>query len=340
MRAFRVAVVALGAGAVVSAESLRLGIAGDVMLSYEMGPWLERFGPKRFFGGVEPLLRRFDLFVVNLECPITDGGLPLQNKRYRFRSEPWAVAGLVFAGVGLVSLANNHVMDFGDVGLFRTREVLEAAGIAWVGAGRDRAEAWRPRVLDRKGVRVAFLAFNQVGPEVFAAADGRPGVAVCDEASLVEAVREAKRLADHVVVLFHWGGEYAPEPDGVQRRLGRRAVEAGASVVAGCHPHVVQAVEVRQGRPIAYSLGNFVFGSWGRPPERTADAGLVLDVVLESGGGVGEVRVWAVNVFNHEVRFRPRLLVGEAGVKVLRRVVAGDGWSVSAEGSAEWRGKN
>lgn len=312
---------------------LRLGFAGDLMMSYEMTPWLEAFGPHYPFRATEGLWRRFDLFCVNLECPISDAGLPLQNKSYYFRSEPWTVAGLLFAGVGLVSLANNHILDFGDVALFRTQEVLDRAGILWVGAGRNREEAWAPRLVERKGVRLAFLAFNLVGPEVYTAGPDRPGVAVCDAGSLAEAVRRAKAQADHVVVMFHWGEEYSSRPNAEQVGLGRAAVDAGASVVVGCHPHVVQPVEIYRGRPLAYSLGNYVFGSWGRPPERTADAGLFLEVEL-SKDDVAAVRVWPVDVFNHDVKFHPRPCRPAAAERVLGRVLEGEGW-VRRDGGAE-----
>jgi poly-gamma-glutamate synthesis protein (capsule biosynthesis protein) len=338
---FRSAVLAVGLLAVIVAAApaaspsvIRIGFAGDIMLSYEMTPYLEEFGPHYPFRGSEAIFRPFDLFCANLECPISDVGLPLQNKSFYFRSAPWTVHGLVFAGVGLVSLANNHVLDFGDEALSRTTEILAEKGIGWVGAGHDAGEASTLRVIVRNGVRLGFLAYNLAGPDMYQAGPDRPGTAVCNAESLSSNVKAALASADHVVVFFHWGEEYSPRPDEAQRILARAAIDAGADCVVGCHPHVVQPVEIYKNRLIAYSLGNYAFGSWGRPPDRTADAGLILELDMDRTS-LKKAVLYPLNVFNYEVKFNPRPCPsGTESEAVLKRVLPDtEGWTLSDDRS-------
>lgn len=233
------------------------------------------------FKEVKPLGDAADLFAVNLECPFTEGGEKLQ-KNFNFRARPELVGALVAGGVDVVSLANNHLMDYGAQGLVDTLVTLETARIPYFGAGRNLAEARRPAILTVGGLRVAFLGYFFLGerniepPEVYAT-ETTPGVAGhfsdvdAMERMLREDVLAAKQQADIVLPFFHWGreGTYTPEP--YQVRLAHAAIEAGASGVLGSHPHVLQSMELFQGAPVVYSLGNFVFGgNWNPRDKRSA----------------------------------------------------------------------
>jgi poly-gamma-glutamate capsule biosynthesis protein CapA/YwtB (metallophosphatase superfamily)/putative cell wall-binding protein len=206
-----------------------------------------------------PVLSDADVAVVNLETAVGTVGRPA-SKEYVFRAPPELVTALAGAGVDVVSLANNHALDYGVDGLFETMRLAQQAGLAVVGAGRDAAEAYAPALLEAGGRRVAVIGLSRVLPPGWAAGPGRPGLASAyDEAAAVDAVRRAAEQADHVVVTIHWGVELADCPDAHQRRLGRVLTDAGAEVVAGHHPHVLQGIQRQPGGVVAYSLGNFVW---------------------------------------------------------------------------------
>lgn len=168
----------------------------------------------------------------------------------------------------MASVANNHARDFGEAAFADTLAHLRAAGVEPVGGGRDAEEAWRPVVVERKGLRIAFAA-TRVGPAGWAATARTPGMARADpEGRLLEAVADARRVADAGVVLLHWGIERTGTPTGDQVQLAHALVDAGAAAVVGHHSHVLQPVVRYQGAVIAYSLGNFVFTA----PEATQES--------------------------------------------------------------------
>jgi poly-gamma-glutamate capsule biosynthesis protein CapA/YwtB (metallophosphatase superfamily) len=184
--------------------------------------------------------------------------------------------------VDVVSLANNHMVDYGPEGLFDTVSTLDTHGIVHFGAGRTLTEARAPATVEKKGVTIAFLGYFFLGdrniePAQVIATEGQPGVAghfsdlKALEAMVESDIREAKKKADHVIPFFHWGRETHGQPEPYQVELAHFAIDSGASAVLGSHPHVLQGLEVYKGAPIAYSLGNFVFGgNWDPKDKRTA----------------------------------------------------------------------
>jgi poly-gamma-glutamate capsule biosynthesis protein CapA/YwtB (metallophosphatase superfamily) len=238
--------------------SLRLSAVGDI--SFE--------GPKAdhpsfdCFRDVAQYFRQSDLVIGNLEGPLTDKGEPALAKCTLRASPDWAAA-LRRAGVNVVTLANNHLMDYGVTGLLETRAALDRAGIRHVGAGRNAQEACAPLVLEVAGRRVALLARSSVvvGARTYAD-EHQAGVAFLDENELIESIRAWKAKSDLVILLRHWGVEEHLYPSPDQRRLARRCTEAGADAILGHHPHVVQGIEHHSSAPIVYSLGNFVFSEF------------------------------------------------------------------------------
>jgi poly-gamma-glutamate synthesis protein (capsule biosynthesis protein) len=216
-------------------------------------------------------LRAADLAVGNYEGVIAADGVGAQQSGgYRLRATPEAAAALARAGFDLIGLANNHTMDWGTAGLQATVENLRSAGLSTVGAGPDAASAHRPQVTTVRGVRIVWLSYTMVSdpPEN---SDSDQGwmrswlqiVSVYDMASvrqqLAEQVRAARALGDVLIVQFHWGYEYTPYPLTWQVKLAHTAIDAGAALVVGHHPHVVQSYETYRGGLIVYSLGNFLF---------------------------------------------------------------------------------
>ncbi len=245
---------------------------GDLMLARSIGRALAQDPPDSPFAAVAPLLRGADVTVGNLECALGTGGRRAR-KSYTFRGPPVAAASLADAGFDLVSLANNHSLDYGAPALDETLRALDAAGVRFAGAGPNEIEAYRPAILDVHGLRLAFLAYVDTPAEgsysagAWRARGDRAGVAWADPDRIAAGVTAARQAADLVVVLLHSGREGSSTPDRAQRRAARAAIDAGAALVIGAHPHVLQGLERYNGGVIAYSLGNFVFDGFGNRQE-------------------------------------------------------------------------
>lgn len=320
------------------APAVSVLFAGDVTLGYHYEEYVDehvRKGGKKDeligwgFAQVKDVTTKADLFVVNLECPFTDRGAKIP-KNFNFRARPELAAALAVGGVDVASIANNHLMDYGPEGLFDTLTALDTLGVKYFGAGRTLSEARKPALVESKGVTFAFLGYFFLGekniePKEVIATDEQPGVAghfsdVAALKAMVEAdVRAAKQKADHVIPFFHWGREGQPNPEPYQVELGHAAIDAGASAVVGSHPHVLQGVELYRGRPIAYSLGNFVFGgNWNPRDKRTA----LLELVFDKDS-VKEVKLLpAYSDAYPEVPVQPYLATGEKAEAVLAHLAA------------------
>ncbi len=269
--------------------SMQLAAVGDVMLARSIGQRILDEGPQVAFEGVISALLAADVFVANLETAISERG-EAQPKAYTFRAPPAAADALALAGVDVVSLANNHAFDYGVLALEDTIRLLDAQDIAAVGAGMDAAEARAPIIIEHNGMRLAFLGYVDVFVENdgfdtrrwIAGAD-TPGVAWAVPEEVAADVVAARAQADVVVVMLHFGLEGRVKPWEPQQIVARAAIDAGAALVLGAHPHVLQPVEHYNGGLIVYSLGNFVFDGFGFPANYSAifNATLTPDGVAE-----------------------------------------------------------
>ncbi len=235
-----------------------LACVGDVNLDLDqldMG-----YGYQYPWTGVAGLLQNADLSFANLECAVSYRGSPVPGKGFTFRGSPAALPAMREAGIDVVSHANNHARDYGAEALLDTLHHLDGNGIAHCGSGADLGQARSPAVLAANGLRVAFLAYSDVNYYGWPAGPGYAGVADASDAARIAAeVSAARRGSDLVVVSFHWGVEKEYRPTSRQRYLAHLAVDSGADLVVGHHPHVIQGLELYRGKLIAYSLGNFVF---------------------------------------------------------------------------------
>jgi poly-gamma-glutamate synthesis protein (capsule biosynthesis protein) len=232
---------------------------GDIMLSRGVGRRMVAENDFTYpFQLIRDTLAAADLTFANLECPVSDVGKE-KGHLYSFRADPRAIEGLLAAGIDVVSVANNHMYDWGPEALLDTVRRLREAGIRPVGAGVNDLEAHYPQLVQLGNLRLAFLTYVAIPPEYAAAAPGKPGVAWLEPERLLADIRFARPLADLVIVSPHWGVEYQPTPTSSQVELARRMIDAGADLIVGTHPHVIQPVEQYRGRWVAYSLGNFVF---------------------------------------------------------------------------------
>ncbi len=245
---------------------LVLGFAGDVNLDEDSYP-VKKYDSEG--NGILGVLSRdlieemnnVDLMMLNNEFAYSTRGVEEEDKSYTFRADPQRVGILKEMGVDIVSLANNHALDFGPDALIDTFGTLDTAGIDYVGAGENMARAKAPVYKKVGNQTIAFVAASRV---VFAmdwyATDTAPGmVGTYDPAVILESIKEAKENSDFVVIYVHWGVEQKNYPEKYQRILAKQYIDAGADAVIGCHPHVMQGIEFYQGKPIAYSLGNFWF---------------------------------------------------------------------------------
>ena len=292
---------------------VRIVAVGDIMLDGTARPVLSQNGFDYPFVRVKPLLAGAAVVFGNLEGPLTDRGNPEQDKTYVFRTPPApASRALHNAGFNVVSLANNHTLDFGAEGLAQTMEALDAAGIAHAGAGANLSEARRPVLIEAAGKRIAILAYSVTLPEHFYAEADKAGTAFAHEAHVRADVTAARRQADIVLVSFHWGQEGKTVLRDYQTQLGHAAIDAGAAAVVGHHPHILQGIERYRDGVILYSLGNFTFGSYSKDAQVSAVAELEFD-----GNRVRTLRLTPINVNNFEVEFQPVPLQGEAADRVV-----------------------
>ncbi len=257
-----------------------LAAVGDLMFARDVTMLMADRGVDYPFARVRALLAGADLVVGNLEGTFTDRGTPAA-KEYTFRTPPPLADALVAGGFSAVTLANNHSYDFGASGLADTEAALDRVGVGWFGAGDSAAAAAAPLLLHARGATVAMLGFDDIGQTRVATADG-PGVAAASD-GMAAAITAAGARADYVVVMLHAGYEYQAVPSQRQRSLAHLAIDAGADLVIGAHPHVLQPWERYRGGLILYSLGNFVFdldtgdlATLGRAPFETAVAVVTL----------------------------------------------------------------
>jgi hypothetical protein len=263
---------------------LRLAAVGDVTFGDGVRTVIAAYGARYPWLSVAPILRSADLAVANLEGAVSTRGAPWPGKQYTFRGPPSALrAAGSYAGLDAVSVANNHSLDYGRLAFRDTLHYARRWDIAPFGGGADAAASRRPAILSAGNLRVAFVGFSDVRPLGWDAGTGTPGTAPAFPEVITATVRSARRRSDVVVAYFHWGVERAATPNGRQRDLARRAFGAGAHVVLGAHPHVLQPIARTRNRLVAWSLGNFVFAASSPNTERTG----ILNLRLGARGVVG-----------------------------------------------------
>jgi len=239
-----------------SKDALSIVVAADWAPIRALEPVI-RTDPEAVYGDLLPVLRAADLRIVNCECALTAARRPVWKSGAVFKGLPWHVAGLAAVPFEVACLANNHVFDYGLAGFRETLDVLRGSGIRTVGAGLSFGEAIAPLTVTVRGTRVTILNFGE--GEDLTASRGGPGVCGWEIEKIATLVRKAKKRGDFVVVVAHAGLEYIPFPPPYVVAAYRALSDAGADCVIGHHPHVPQGIEMRRGRLIAYSLGNFAF---------------------------------------------------------------------------------
>ena len=271
------AVLCLGA----QAQQVSLVFAGDTTLDGAPGALIERGGDP--LAAFADLFARADLRVANLECVVATQGTP-GYKNYTFRAHP-RVLPVLRRHLDGVTLANNHSGDFGRTAFAEMLGLLQAAGLGQAGGGMNLAQAHTPWIVERQGLRIALLSYNEFMPRSFEADHNAPGIAWSEDEQVIDDIRQARSVhrADLVIPFMHWGWENERTANARQRQLARAMIDAGADAVIGGHPHVTQDIEHYRGRPIVYSVGNFVMQATDNAAQRQA---WVLRMVLDRQGAL------------------------------------------------------
>jgi poly-gamma-glutamate synthesis protein (capsule biosynthesis protein) len=249
-------------------QPLILSFTGDVLLDRGVRQQIERKGIDYLFEDVSTLFHASDAVIINLECPVTDTVSPVY-KKYIFRANPEWMQSLHTNGITHAALANNHSMDQGRRGLESTSRHLLQAGIIPLGQGENQSAACAPTFISKGKTEVALFNSVLLPLENWVYMENRPGVCQATVESLITAIQSLKKRKPdcYVLVILHWGIEYQLQPTLQQRQEARQLIEAGADAIIGHHPHVVQKEEIYKGKPVFYSLGNFIFDQ--NKPETT-----------------------------------------------------------------------
>jgi len=288
--------------------------AGDIMLSGSSIPVLEKKGYDFAFSdeSLAKLIKTADISVANLEYPITKKGKPHKDKKFVFKGSVKSFRAIKDAGFDMLCLANNHIMDYGEKGLSSTLQVCRKYGMICTGAGENLSQACNTGIIERRGIRVALLSYSMTFPKEYWATDETPGTAYGDKLTVVEDIALARQIADIVMVGFHWGAELMTEPKPYQVEMAHLAVESGADIVMGHHPHVPQGIEIYKGRPVFYSLGNYAFGSYSK----NSPVSFIARITADKNGVTG-IRIYPVIVDNFRTGFKPEAAENEEAMLII-----------------------
>ncbi len=244
--------------------SVTLSFAGDVHFSELVTENYDKDGIEALVDEeMLSYMQQSDLFMLNHEFVFSNRGEAMEDKEFTLRSDPEYVKVLQDLGTDVVGIANNHILDFGREAFLDTLDTLENAKIPYVGGGRNLSEASAPFVQTINGQTFAIFAATRVSPSGdWYAGKNHPGILqTYDAATLNNAIEEANDKYDHIIVFVHWGVERVEIPEEYQRTLAKGYIDAGADLVVGAHPHILQGFEYYKGVPICYSLGNYLFGN-------------------------------------------------------------------------------
>ena len=269
-----------------SQDTVTLLFAGDILMDdhYAVMSTFHNRGNdinQAFDQGLFEQMRNADIFMINNEFTFTSRGTPTVNKKFTFRANPGNVSMYEEMGVDIVSVANNHIYDYGEISLLDTLDTLEQAEIPYVGAGRNLQEAITPVYYIANGMKIAFVSATQIErnsvPDTKEATQDSAGVLRCmNPDNLLLVIEEAKKNSDYVILYIHWGTESQEAIDWLQEQQAPIYAQAGVDLIIGDHPHCLQKMDSVEGVPVIYSLGNFWFNS------RTQNS-CVVKVALRAG---------------------------------------------------------
>ena len=257
-----------------------ISLVGDIFMDGSIRALIDRNGIDYPWEMVKEYFQNDDISIGNLETSITTRGKKWEDKQFNFRSDPKNLKAMKEVSLDVVSLANNHSLDYGYEGFLDTLDYLDKYEINRVGGGRNREEALKGLILEKDGVKIGVLGFSRVVPHVDWYATGkRPGIVGAYDVHInqvIDKVKEMKENVDILVISIHWGEEGSNTPRQNEIELARKLIDNGVDIIMGHHPHVLQGIEIYKGRPIFYSLGNFIFSSRSESTRNTMIAQVIL----------------------------------------------------------------
>ncbi len=262
------------------------------------------------FKYVKKIIKSHDLAFCNLECPVPRKGFPL-NKKYCFRADSSFIEGVVNAGFDIISIANNHTLDWDRSGFTSTQDLLLKNGLYPVGGGKNQKEARRPTIVTVNGLKFAFFAFMDMLPDAIIYLEDKPGPAYASTAEVLNEIERVKNKVDFIIVSIHWGIEFNRYPRIDHVKKAHKIIDAGADMILGHHPHVLQSVEVYKKRPIIYSLGNFVFDQHELHERQSA----IFECIFRKG------KIDSISLFPVLLeKFRPKIPGGKERGKIAAKI--------------------
>jgi poly-gamma-glutamate synthesis protein (capsule biosynthesis protein) len=290
--------------------------AGDVYLGSYIRSSVEEHGPEHPFARLRAGIEEHDIAFANLESPISSRGTPInETKKPLFRISAEQARPLAHSGLDVMTVANNHTMDYRSDALEDTLSALDSLGIARTGGGLTPAEADAPAILEARGTRVVFLSYNKIVMPGMAVTPRGPGMSIYHLDEIVSDIRKHKREGVVVLVSVHWGEQYVELPQSRQVKGAHAMIDAGADAVLGHHPHCPQSVEVYRGKPVFYSLGNFVFGL--NPPRGRHNIAAVLRF---DGDALTGAEILPVHGLFFQTDYQPYFLEGDEARRVVEHV--------------------
>lgn len=273
-------------------REVTISMVGDIIFYGSVEASMQKYGDAFILEGYGHLMKESDIVLGNLETCMSKRGKPMEDKQFTFRGRPDALKVLKDNNFSAVSIANNHVLDFGRDAFLDTLDNLEKHGLLYAGGGRNRQEANEGIIIEKNGIKIGFLAFTKVVPVVeWYAGKNKPGIVGAykvHEEQFVEAIQQIKKNCDVLVVSVHWGKEASTEIRDEEKYIGHSMIDAGADIIMGHHPHVVQGIEIYKGKPIFYSLGNFIFT---KSKLDICNKTIMATVTVDDKGNVSDIKV-------------------------------------------------
>lgn len=257
-------------------ETIKIFISGDFAPKMRVSEAIEEGNYQCLFNDVLPIIKESDIAITNLECPLVDKGIPIAKTGPNLKASTKSIEAVKYAGFDMVTLANNHALDYGAVGLKSTMDLCKGNGIEFIGAGNDLSEAKSIKYFDIKGKKIAFI--NCCENEWSTTHDNTPGCNPLDEISLFYQISEAKSNSDYTIIIIHGGHETYELPSPRMKKLYRWFIDLGVNAFIGHHTHCFSGYEIYKGKPIIYSLGNFIFDSNRRNTSWNIGAAIVLSI--------------------------------------------------------------
>ena len=272
-----------------SPNPIHLIFVGDILLDGFVGDQIDQFGVNYPFVNVAPVLTKADMSFANLETPVSTRGNPA-SKMFVFRSEPKTLKGLVYAGIDGVSLANNHILDYGPTAMLDTVLHLDSYKIGHTGAGKNSIEAFAPYVKTIQGKKIAVLGVSRVlsGSSWYAGNNHAGAASAYTLEPMLSEIKKSSLVNDFTVVYIHWNEEFKDYPEDYARTLAKKIIDSGADMIVGAHSHCLMGVEFYKHKPIYYSLGNFVFNRSTRGGDKTLQS-MLLNIVIKDSTVTGQI---------------------------------------------------